>query len=410
MIRKIFPAIAMAAAIGSVALGTPAQACMYTQRPEPVGYASGQYFAKVMLDAATYVDLVLVEDDGVRALGEQPSGVLTLRTLARLKGNSADRFTVFGQGMTVNREAERVFSAPLEHFTSDTGQVTPFAYNREWVGRLLPQQRTDPPEPNLPVTSCTPSPISAQTGRFYVVMRDSEGRVMDRLALSDGRSIQPNHPAFGFVPVSLDDEAFWLWSVRLAAAGSDPGLAGPTLLHLEPGSDGVAAERAIRAAGGKVRAAFYDRGGFIEEVRPSPEEQARPWLSRVGPYLAGSQLGRVGVPYHGGAEYLREHLSPMQRYGTGLAYEVAQAFTVSIRKSGEAMGEPRLVALEVDGEAQGFAGQSFVARVGPLDVETGDMLQLSGVDEASTFATMQRIERNIWLLNGGAGNRQGSLP
>jgi hypothetical protein len=241
-------------------------------------------------------------------------------------------------------------------------------------------------------------------------MRDSEGRVMDRLALSDGRSIQPNHPAFGFVPVSLDDEAFWLWSVRLAAAGSDPGLAGPTLLHLEPGSDGVAAERAIRAAGGKVRAAFYDRGGFIEEVRPSPEEQARPWLSRVGPYLAGSQLGRVGVPYHGGAEYLREHLSPMQRYGTGLAYEVAQAFTVSIRKSGEAMGEPRLVALEVDGEAQGFAGQSFVARVGPLDVETGDMLQLSGVDEASTFATMQRIERNIWLLNGGAGNRQGSLP
>lgn len=116
------------------------------------------------------------------------------------------------------------------------------------------------------------------------------------------------------------------------------------------------------------------------------------------------------MPYHGGAEYLRAHLSPLQRYGTGLAYEVAQAFTGSIRSFGEAMGEQRLVAVEVTGDAQSFAGQSFVERVAPLDVERGDMLQLSGVDEASTFANMQRIERDIWLLNGGGGNPQGSLP
>jgi hypothetical protein len=36
--------------------------------------------------------------------------------------------------------------------------------------------------------------------------------------------------------------------------------------------------------------------------------------------------------------------------------------------------------------------------------------QVSGADEAATFATMQRIERDIWLLNGGNGNRQGTLP
>lgn len=406
MIRRI----AFATAIATLALTAPAQACQYTQRPEPVGFASGQYFAKVMVDAATYVDLVLVEDDGVRAMGEQPSGVLTLRTLARLKGNSADRFTVFGQGLTVNPEAERIFAAPLQHFTSETGQVTPFPYNQEWVGPLLPIQRSGPPPPPSQVMSCSPPPISAQTGRFYVVMRDGEGRVLNRLPLNDGRAISPMHPAFGFVPVSLDNEAFWLWSVRMAARGSDPGFPGPMLLHLKPGSDSAAVERTIRAAGGTVRAAFYNRGGFVEEVRPSPEEQTRPWMYKSGAYLDGNKRGRIGMPYHGGAEYLRAHLSPLQRYGTGLAYEVAQAFTGSIRSFGEAMGEQRLVAVEVTGDAQSFAGQSFVERVAPLDVERGDMLQLSGVDEASTFANMQRIERDIWLLNGGGGNPQGSLP
>lgn len=402
--------IAKAAALAALAFGVPAQACSYTQRPEPVGYASGQYFAKVMLNAATYVDLVLVEDDGVRAMGEQSSGVLTLRTLARLKGNSADRFTVFGQGMSANGGADRVFNAQLEHFTSEAGQVTPFPYNQERPIPLLEVQSGDPPPPPMALTSCSPAPIGAQTGRFYVVMRDGGGRVLGGMALSDGKTIHPNHAAFGFVPVSLDEDAFWLWSVQMAALNSDSSLVGPRLIHLQPGSDGVAAERAIRNAGAQVRAAFYDRGGFIEEVRPSPAEQARPWLAKVRAYLAGSQRGRMGLPYHGGADYLREHLTPMQRYGTGLAYEVAQAFIASRRKSGDAMDEPRLVALEVDGDAQTFAGENFVARIAPLDVAENGLPRIAGHDETAVFETMQRIERDIWLLNGGAGNPQGTLP
>jgi len=405
MIRTLVSVVALAA----IAVPHAASACLYTQRPEPVGHASGQYFAKVMVDAATYVDLVLVEDDGTRAMGEQPTGVLTLRTIARLKGNSADRFTLFGQGLTLSRDAERAFAAPLEHFTSETGYVTPFPYNEERPTRLLPIGRTDPPPPPVPMTSCSPSAIAGQTGRFYVVMRDSEGRLLDRLGMSDGTTTRPNHPAFGFVPVTLEEDDFWLYSVRLAAM-PDSGFAGPMLLHLRSGVDAAAVERTIRGAGRTVRAAFFDRGGFIEEVRPSPEEQTRPWLAKAAAYLAESRKGRIGVPYHGGAEYIGRQLSPMQRYGTGLGYEVAQAFTQSIRRFGEAAGSGRLVAVEIDGDAQELVGQDFVTRIAPLEVMTSGLAQVSGIDEASTFETLQRIERDIWLMNGGGGNPQGTLP
>ena len=100
----------------------------------------------------------------------------------------------------------------------------------------------------------------------------------------------------------------------------------------------------------------------------------------------------------------------MQRYGTGLGYEVAQAFTRSVRDIQEATGTPRLIAIEVAGNPTTFSGQPFVLRIAPLDVELDRLPQVSGVDDTETFATMQRIERDIWLLNGGAGNRQGTLP
>lgn len=106
MMRRILATVTLAA----LALPQAAQACLYTQRPEQVGHASGRYFAKEMLAAATYADLVLVEDDGTRAMDAQPTGIITLRTIARFKGNSADRFTVFGSPLTFSPDKERIFN------------------------------------------------------------------------------------------------------------------------------------------------------------------------------------------------------------------------------------------------------------------------------------------------------------
>ena len=401
--RSVLASVALAA----LALPQAAQACLYTQRPEEVGHATGQYFAKQMLAAATYADLVLVEDDGTRAMDARPTGIISLRTIARFKGNSADRFTVFGSPLTFSPDKERIFTAPLQHFTSETGQVTPFSYTEERPTLLFPRAAGDSPPPPIGLTSCSPPALMAETGRFYVVLRDAEGRVLNRLTMSNGKTTSPNHPAFGFVPVTLSDEDFWLWSIRIAAAAPQ---AAQDVLYLAPGSDPVRVERDLRAAGATIRAAYYARGEFIEELHPSPHEQTSPWLARAVDYLARNQRGRIGDPHHSAAEFLRGTLSPMQRYGTGLGYEVAQAFTRSVRDVQQATGTPRLIAVEVAGDPHALAGQSFVSRIAPLDRQLDRLPQVSGADEAETFATMQRIERDIWLLNGGAGNRQGTLP
>ncbi|MFZ5666076.1 MAG: hypothetical protein ACOY7L_12735 [Pseudomonadota bacterium] len=396
-----------AAALANLALPQVAQACLYTQQPEEVGHSSGQYFAKEMLAAATYADLVLVEDDGTRAMDARPTGIITLRTIARFKGNSADRFTVFGSPLTFSPDKARIFNAPLQHFTSETGQVTPFSYMEERPTLLFPRATGDPPPPPIGLTSCSPPALMAETGRFYVILRDAEGRVLNRLTMSNGRTSSPNHPAFGFVPATLSEGDFWLWSIRMSAVGS---LDAQDVLYLAPGSDPVSVERDLRAAGATIRAAYYARGDFIEEVRPSLHERTMPWMAKAADFLAQNQRGRIGDPHHGAAEFLRATLSPMQRYGTGLGYEVAQAFTRSVRDVQQATGTPRLIAVEVAGDPGAFSGQPFLSRVAPLDRQLDRLPQVSGADEAEIFATMQRIERDIWLLNGGAGNRQGTLP
>ena len=399
--------LASAAALATLALPQVAQACLYTQQPEEVGHSSGQYFAKEMLAAATYADLVLVEDDGTRAMDARPTGIITLRTIARFKGNSADRFTVFGSPLTFSPDKARIFNAPLQHFTSETGQVTPFSYMEERPTLLFPRATGDPPPPPIGLTSCSPPALMAETGRFYVILRDAEGRVLNRLTMSNGRTSSPNHPAFGFVPATLSEEDFWLWSIRMSAVGSQDA---QDVLYLAPGSDPVSVERDLRAAEATIRAAYYARGDFIEEVRPSLHERTMPWMAKAADFLAQNQRGRIGDPHHGAAEFLRATLSPMQRYGTGLGFEVAQAFTRSVRDVQQATGTPRLIAVEVAGDPGAFSGQPFLSRVAPLDRQLDRLPQVSGADEAEIFATMQRIERDIWLLNGGAGNRQGTLP
>lgn len=402
--RRLIPLVALMA----FCLPQGAVACTYAQSPEPVGHASGLYFAKQMLAAATYADLVLVEDDGTRAMGQRAMDILTVRTIARFKGHSADRFTLFGSGLTLQPGSEAL-EAPLLHFTSETGQVIPFAYVEERPTLLFPSAASNRLPPPHPVSSCSPPALSAATGRFYLVLRDAEGRVLNRLAMSDGQTTAANYPAFGLVPVTLADEDFWLYSIRMAAydVQADSTV---QVIHLKPGSDPVRIERDLRAAAAPIRAAYFRRGEFIEEVRPSPHEQTTPWLTMASPYLAGSQRGRIGDPHHSAAEFLRMKLGPLRIYGTGLGYEVAQAFTRSVRDVQQATGEPQLMAIELASDPEAFAGQPFVARIGPLEREVDRLPQLSGRNENETFATMQRIERDIWLLNGGNGNRQGTLP
>lgn len=365
-----------------------------------------------MVRAATYVDLVLVEDDGIRPMDEARTGVLTLRSIARLKGNGADRFSLFGTGLTLRPDAERVFTAPLQHFTQEDGRVTPFPYNAEYQDHLFPRALkpgVPPPPPPPPPSGCAPSGLSGQSGRFYVVMRGSDGRLLNSFSLYG----EPRTPTFAFVPVRLDREEHWLRGVLGALPKPIP-VEGPHLLHVRDGADASRVASSLRRAGLTPIAAYVQSGERIDEIRPAHSEVGTPWLTRAVPLVVTRNRGGLGDADHGAAEFLLSKLGFEQMYG-GLGYEVAQAYLVSVRqKQRLAAATPRLIAIELSGPAEAIAaaaGESFAAGLRPLRQSPAPgWLQLPEQTDAARFAAMQAIERDIWLINGGNGNRPGTLP
>lgn len=398
------------AALLAVAAPWPAVACTWDQIPEEVGDGSARFLAREMVRSATYVDLVLVEDDGIRPMNGASTNVLTLRSIARLKGNGADRFSLFGMGLTLQPEADRVFAAPLQHFTQNDGRVTPFPYNAEYPGQLFPRalQPGVPPPPPPPPSSCGPSSLAGQTGRFYVVMRGPDGRLLNNFALHGA-----NSPAFAFVPVRLERMEHWLRAVLGALASPVPA-AGPNVLFLRDKADAARVEASLWRAGITPLAAYVQSGERLDEVRPARSERDSPWLARAVPLVIARNRGGLGDPDHGAAEFLRSKLGFEQVYG-GLGYEVAQTYLASVRqKQSSANATPRLIALELSGPSDAIAaaaGESFADGLRPLRQSAApDRLQLPGQTEASRFAAIQAIERDIWSMNGGNGNRPGTLP
>jgi hypothetical protein len=158
-------------------------------------------------------------------------------------------------------------------------------------------------------------------------------------------------------------------------------------------------------------AAFVSSGEWIDEIRPSDEEARSAWLARAVPLVVQRRRGGFGLGDHSAAEFLRGSLGPEQTYG---ANEVAQAFTRSVRRKQVAAGAtPRLVAIELSGPVNAVASvarQPFAAGLRPLSGRGPNLASLPGATEIERFDSMQAIERDIWLLNGGNRNPTGTLP
>lgn len=382
---------------------SPATACLYTQVPEPVGDSSAQFLAARMVAAASQVDLVVVEDDG--SLNEPPTNVITVRSIANLKGGGPDRFSLFGTGLTLRPEADHLLTAPLQHFTREDGRVVPFPYNEERQRQLF-SNPGGPPPPPMTMTSCSPPELAGKTGRFYVVMRGADGRLLANFPLYDGAP----SPAFGWVPVTLANDDYWLRAVVLAA--SKPAVDGQPVLHLRNGTDPARIEAALQRAGVTAAAAFVTSGDWVDEIRPSDHEARSPWLARAVPLVSQRNRGGIGLVDHGAAEFLRGKLGPEQTFG-GLGYEVAQAFTTSVRRKQAVKAAPQLVAIELAGPADAIASlarEPFAEGLKPLPRRRPGLPPLPGPIDADRFKAMQTIDRDIWLMNGGNSNPQGTLP
>lgn len=93
---------------------------------------------------------------------------------------------------------------------------------------------------------------------------------------------------------------------------------------------------------------------------------------------------------------------------------MAQAYLASVRrKQSSATATPRLVAVALSGPADAIAAtarESFASSLRPLPQAGPTNMELPDQSEAVRFAAMQAIERDIWLMNGGNGNRAGTLP
>jgi hypothetical protein len=258
------------------------------------------------------------------------------------------------------------------------------------------------------MTSCSPNALAGQSGRFYVVMRGADGRLLGDFALYESLRAR----AFAFVPVTLEPDDHWLRAVNMAAFGG-AATQGPAVLHLRVDADPARVEAALRRAGATATAAFVASGNWIDEIRPSDSEVRSAWLARVLPLVAQRNRGGLGGADHGGAEFLRGKLGPEQTFG-GLGYEVAQSFTASVRRRQAASGaEARLVAVAISGPPASIAAVSrepFAEGIRPLASSKQGLAQLPGQTEAERFVAIQAVERDIWLLNGGNGNRQGTLP
>lgn len=155
------------------------------------------------------------------------------------------------------------------------------------------------------------------------------------------------------------------------------------------------------------------QGDWIDEVCPADHEAHSAWLTCALPLVAARDRGGFGTADHGAAEFLRGKLGFEQTYG-GLGYEVAQAFTASVRRRQSAKrAPPRLAAIALAGPAEAVATitrEPFVDELRPLAPRKQGLASLPGQTDAERFAAMQAIERDIWLLNGGDSNPQGTLP
>jgi hypothetical protein len=160
-------------------------------------------------------------------------------------------------------------------------------------------------------------------------------------------------------------------------------------------------------------AAFVRSGDWIDEIRPSDHESRSPWIARAVPLVTERNRGGLGLGDHSAAEFLREKLGFEQSLG-GLGFEVAQAFIESVRRRQAAAGAPaQLIAIELAGPADAVASlarEPFAEATRPLGRRGPGLAPLPGDTELERFNAMQAIERDIWLLNGGNGNRQGTLP
>jgi len=239
---------------------SPALACQWEFAPEPIGGPSAAFIASKMAAEATFIDVAIAE--GASAITAPPavqasfSQALSFRVLKRLKGQSADRFILFG-GLG---SAKPGGDWGMTHWVDPQGRIYPHR-------GVLEGQVAMP----MTMTSCDPPQLTVAPGRLYVVMREADGRLLGRVPFHPGLNVAgtPIALAGEFEPDDFTrqlDIALARTSSLLPEPASTKEVDRATLVFRKPVS--LADARSLLASIGALPSgALLTRGGVLTDYR-----------------------------------------------------------------------------------------------------------------------------------------------
>jgi hypothetical protein len=349
----------------------PAEACSYSQVPEPVGHASAEFFAKKMASEAVFVDVAVAEDtEPAPGAGGGPRvSSTTFRVIERLKGRSPGRFALF-----VNRLRDGEPVPQVQHFVDEQGRVLPFPYPSE----------VDPAAPFI-TNSCDPGVMSVRPGQAYVVFREADGRLLGPVPMHDGRS----QAAFPIVPVSLHEDFGWLNAATTAVADragqSSAGGSSTDVVavRFKASLTRDQAERWVKAAAVRPIAIRIARGRIVEETRSVLNLSTRDLIAHAARRPPANRERYVRAL----AREFLDQTDEALELNSGLQRQAALLFRAAEAEP-NANAAALIIGMEVAGSADAVAALTSNAQIAEVRpgiamrgrVGTGAMVEASGED------------------------------
>lgn len=381
--------------LASCLVAHPAAACSWIGAPEPVGFPSATFLSKGLYGAATFVDLAVVET--ARPLPGRGSAIaaqaITFRVLQRWKGNSPDRFVLFGDGLDPKGATGAGWFR--HHWVDARGRVTPHATPWE-----------SPTGPEFSMSTCDPGFLRPAPGNTYVIFREADGRLLGPVIHHPGEGPQRG---LEFVEVTSPREDDWLSATFLGsfdvakAAERGPADAAPkgdrALVRFARPLDANVAMAVLRSAGVKPYAVQTVAADFWDELRVPADRAA---LSLVTEALNAARANMAAPPAQKAARELLKGLQPERlENDTWLrVFALALVLAEERRARASAAGAPLVGGVEVLGNVAAWNAlrrDSRVAKVIGGEVHRGRsaVRDTSGRTAAATPAALDIEARTV---------------
>jgi hypothetical protein len=309
-----------------------------------------------MFDAASFVDLAVPERaDTLRGPDGRslPTTAITFRVLRRLKGDSADRFFLFGRSLAGLDPSAK--PSDLRHWVDPEGRVYPFANARE-----LPARGREM------MTSCDPPEIEARTGRVYLVFREADGRLLGTLPFHPG---QRPAEGYAFADVGLAPDSPWARHMphpeyrRRSNSEMVPDEAHGLIMFKSP-VPAATADALARRAGAVPYAVSVVWGTSRADYRLGTELA---WPGIIGDAITWASRNRTDTA--GLSELARQAVDAWSAYDLGTDTAKREyALDLLALAEPEQMGQPRVAGFAFSGGAavrRLLAASPDVARVQP---------------------------------------------